>query len=196
MFMLAVAEDVIEIPPRYFNLPLKQAALLTLAERYNGTVIPEYKAVVITVVDIRDIEEYGRLVPGEPGTWHRVVFEALLFRPEQNEVVEGTIVGVEDHGIFVNIGPLDGYVHISQVSPVGRAEANPSQGTVVVEIGGERIVMKRGDAVRARVQAVSFRTLTRYGMPRVSLTMRGGEFLGKLEWIEKRIEQLAKAAKR
>lgn len=193
MFMLAVAEDVIEIPPRYFNLPLKRAALLTLAEKYNGTVDPDHRVVIISVVDVKSIEEYGRLVPGEPGTWHRVVFELLLFRPEPNEVVEGTITSVEEHGIFVHLGPLDGYIHVSQISPVGRAETNPAQGEVVVEIGGERIVMRRGDAVRARVQAVSFRTLTRYGMPRVSLTMRGGEFLGKLEWIEKRIEKLVKA---
>ena len=191
MFMIAVAEDVVRIPPRYFALPLKQAAFLTLSEKYNGTVDPDHKAVVVAVTDIREIEEYGRLVPDEPGTWHRVVFELLLYRPEPNEVVEGVVQEIVEHGMFVNIGPLDGYVHISQVAPVGRAEA--SQDSVIVEVGGERLVIRRGDAVRARVQAVSFRTLTRMGMPRVSLTMRGGEFLGKLEWIEEKVKKLAEA---
>ena len=187
MYMTAIAEDMVRIPPRYFGMPLKAAALRVLRERYEGRVDPEIKAIIITVLDILEIDELGRIIPGDGGTWHRTVFELLLFRPEPNEVIEGDVVDVVEHGIFVNIGPVDGYIHVSQISPSGRVDINPVNKEVVDTATG--VVIRRGDAVRAKVQAVSFRV--RPGMrPRISLTMRGGEFLGKLEEIEKRIEKI------
>ncbi len=187
MYMVARVEDVVRIPPRYFGYPLKDAALRVLREKYEGRVSPELKGIIVTVLDV-DIEEQGRIVPGDPGTWHRARFDLLVFRLEQNEVVEGKVDEVTTYGIRVNLGPIDGFVHISQISS-RRVMINEREG-IVVEEGTNRVI-RRGDRVRAKVQAVSFRIGPRQ-RPRIALTMRGW-LLGPLEWIEEELKQ-SKAA--
>ncbi|AEM38124.1 DNA-directed RNA polymerase [Pyrolobus fumarii 1A] len=183
MYMVARVEDVVRIPPSLFHLPLKEAALRVLRQKYEGRVDRELKAIIITVLNV-DVEEMGRIIPGDGGTWHRATFDLLLFRPEQNEVVEGRVVEVVEHGIFVDLGPLDGYIHVSHISQ-RRVTIDVANGIVIEE--GTNRVLRRNDVVRAKVQAVSFRVRP-HQRPRVSLTMRGW-LLGKLEWIEEELKK-------
>ncbi len=187
MYMVARVEDVIRIPPRLFALPLKEAALEVLRSKYEGLVDTNLKAIVVAVLDV-EVEELGRIVPGDGSTWHRAVFDLLLFKPEQNEVVEGKVVQVTEHGIFVNLGPIDGYIHVSQISPSGRRVRVDVTQNMVIEEGTNR-VLRKDDRVRAKVQAVSFRGAGPLKRPRIALTMRGW-LLGKIEWI---MEELKKA---
>jgi len=188
LYMVARVEDVVRIPPRYFHLPLRDAALRVLREKYEGRVSPELKGIIITVLDVQ-VEEMGRIVPGDPGTWHHAVFDLLVFRLEQNEVVEGKVSDITTYGIQVNLGPIDGFIHISQISN-RRVMINEREGIVVEE--GTNRVLRKGDKVRAKVQAVSFRIGPRM-RPRIALTMRGW-LLGKLEWIEEELKK-SEAAK-
>ncbi len=187
MYMVARVEDVIRIPPRYFHLPLKEAALRVLRERYEGMVDKDLRAIIVTVLDV-EVEELGRIVPGDSGTWHHAVFDLLLFKPEPNEVVEGRVTDMAEHGIFVNLGPIDGYIHVSQISPSGRRVVIDPNQQIAIEEGTNR-VLRKNDIVRAKIQAVSFRGAGPLRRPRIGLTMRGW-LLGKLEWI---MEELKKA---
>ena len=48
-------------------------------------------------------------------SYHNVVFNAIFFKPEQ-EVIDGEVIEIAEFGAFVRIGPMDGLVHVSQVT--------------------------------------------------------------------------------
>jgi DNA-directed RNA polymerase (rpoE), archaeal and eukaryotic form len=70
---------------------------------------------VVSVVDIHDIGD-GAVVPGEPGVFYEAEFDALTFDPAMQEVVDGTVVETVEFGAFVGIGPVDGLLHVSQIT--------------------------------------------------------------------------------
>ncbi len=137
-----------------------------------------------------DIERLGdgRIVHGDGAVYQKVAFDAVIFRPELQEVVDGHVCEVLEFGAFVRFGPLDGLLHISQVM----------DDRVDVDVQGQRLVgkdtkrdLRIGDKVRARVVAVSISERN----PReskIGLTMRQAA-LGKLEWL---IEDREKPAKK
>jgi DNA-directed RNA polymerase subunit E' len=108
-----------------------------------------------------------------------VKYEAIIFRPQLQEVIEGTVVEVLKFGAFVRFGPLDGLLHISQIM----------DDRIDVDDSGQRLLgkdtkrdLKVGDIVRARIVALSLNERN----PReskIGLTMRQPG-LGKIEWIE------------
>src|SRR5437879_11332544 len=57
----------------------------------------------------------GRIVHGDGAVYQRVKYDALVFAPALQEIVEGTVVEILKFGAFVRFGPLDGLLHISQV---------------------------------------------------------------------------------
>jgi DNA-directed RNA polymerase subunit E' len=114
---------------------------------------------------------------GDGASYHDVIFDALVFKPEPHEVVVGEVVEIVDFGAFVRIGPLDALAHVSQVMDdfVGYDRKKG------ILYGKERkLTLKAGDRVRARVVSVGVRP-GKGG--RVGLTMRQPG-LGKFEWIK------------
>ncbi|WP_248297970.1 30S ribosomal protein S1, partial [Legionella pneumophila] len=66
--------------------------------------------------------------------------EAFLKSLEPGQVVEGTVVEVTDFGVFVNLGPVDGLVHRSEIT-WGRFKHR-------------REVIQKGQKVKAQVLSV------------------------------------------
>lgn len=66
--------------------------------------------------------------------------EAFLKSLEPGQVVEGTVVEVTDFGVFVNLGPVDGLVHRSEIT-WGR-------------FNHPREVIQKGQKVKAQVLSV------------------------------------------
>jgi len=187
LYIIAEVEDVVRIPPNLFGFPLKEAALKVLRERYEGYLHPDL-GIIITVFDVK-VEELGRILPGDGATYHNARFKVLSFKPQVKEVVEGIVVGATDKGLFVNLGPVDGFLHKSQISDK-RVFFDEKGGRYIVE--ETRQVVEKGDRVRARVVGVSFPTEPT-ARPRIILTMRQ-PLLGKLEWVEEELERLSKVS--
>ena len=185
MYIIAEVEDVVRIPPNLFGFPLKEAALKVLRERYEGYLHPDL-GIIITVFDVK-VEELGRILPGDGATYHNARFKVLSFKPQVKEVVEGIVVGATDKGLFVNLGPVDGFLHKSQISDK-RVLFDERGGRYIIE--ETRQVVEKGDKVRARVVGVSFPTEPT-ARPRIILTMRQ-PLLGKLEWVEEELKRLSK----
>ncbi|MFA5861804.1 MAG: DNA-directed RNA polymerase, partial [Candidatus Thermoplasmatota archaeon] len=132
----------------------------------------------VLATDIKRLGE-GRVIHGDGAVYQRVKFNALTFKPEVGEVVEGTVCEVVEFGAFVRFGPLDGLLHMSQIM----------NDYLNVDLGNERLTGKEtgrflglGDKVRARLVTVSLNELS----PReskIGLTMRQPG-LGKMEWLE------------
>ena len=107
-------EDTVRIPPYRFDDPLEEVAIQTLNDTYNGR-LDKKLGLLICVNEIEEIGE-GRLIMGDGASYHNVVFNAIFFKPEQQEVIDGEVIEIAEFGAFVRIGPMDGLVHVSQVT--------------------------------------------------------------------------------
>ncbi|RLE50578.1 MAG: DNA-directed RNA polymerase [Candidatus Methanomethylicota archaeon] len=183
MYKLLRVKDVVRIPPDKFGAPLKETATQILQSKYEGTLSKDY-GVILAVFDV-DVSPIGKILHGDGASYHDVEFSMLTYVPVIQEVVEGEVVEVVDFGAFVRLGPLDGLIHVSQISDE-RMNYDDKRGALI----GEKThrVLQEGDIVRSRVVSVS---LTSGGArsSKIGLTMRQ-PFLGKLEWIEEDLKKL------
>ncbi len=184
MYAVYSVKGVVRIPPSMFALPLQEAAETILENTFIGYVHPEI-GIIVAVFDI-DVEEYGRIVPGDGATYHNVVFKILAFRPIEKEVVEGFVSGAAHNVVaFISLGPVDGIVHISQIADE-ELYYDPQRGAFIGRRTGR--ILAKGDMVRARIIAVSLpNEPTR--RPRIALTMRQ-PFLGKIDWIKEEVKRI------
>lgn len=182
MYKLMGLEDIVRIPPRLFGKPLKEAALEILRESFEGRVI-EGIGLIISVLDA-EVSEEGYLTFGDGSSYHTAHFTALVYSAVNQEVVEGEVILVENIGLTVRLGAVEGFVHKSQVFPTKDVLYDRDQGIVIAE-SGKRII-RRGDIVRARI--IGFGFDEQRGVLSIRLTMRQ-PYLGKLEYIRELIER-------
>ncbi len=181
MFNKITMRDTIRIDPSRFGQPLEEAAYDELRTKYEGLVDDEL-GYVISVIDL-DVNPVGRILQGDGGTHHPVIFTILTFYPELQEVIEGEVVEVADFGTFLRIGPVDALLHVSQLMD-DFISFDERQGVLLGRESGRTI--QRGDTFRVRIVAVSFPRGRSSG--KIGVTARQ-PFLGKLDWIEKEIEE-------
>ncbi len=123
---------------------------------------------------------------GDGAVYQKVKYDALVFRPQLQEVIEGVVVEVLKFGAFVRFGPLDGLLHISQIMD-DRIDIDSDNGRLLGK--DTKRDLKVGDRVRARIVALSLNERS----PReskIGLTMRQ-HGLGKLEWIEEEQKRIS-----
>ena len=169
--------DTVRIAPESLGEPVEAAVKLALRDKLEGLVDKRIGAIV-AVKDVIEVGE-GHILAGDGGVYYDAVFEALTFMPEMQEIIEGSVVEVVQFGIFVGIGPLDGLVHVSQLTDEFVSYDEKNSRLITKE--SSRAVAE-GDHIRARIIAVSLNERE----PRdskIGLTMRQ-HALGKMEWIE------------
>lgn len=173
MFYKAQVKDHIRVPPKMFDIPMEEAVLKRIKQKYTGYIDKDL-GIIIDASKVNDIKE-GVIIAGDGAPYYETVFELLTFKPEIQEVVFGKIKDIADFGAFINIGPIDGMIHISQTMDdfVSFSKEKSLSGKET------KRSLKVGDRCRARIIAVSFKELTN---PKLGLTMRQIG-LGKLEWI-------------
>jgi len=184
MYKLLTIEDTVRVPPNRFSEKLEDVVLDILKKSYGG-VTDKDVGMVLVITRVLDIS-IGRVIMGDGASYHDVTFEALVYKPEINEIAFGEVVEIVEFGAFVRLGPVDGLVHVSQVMNdfVGYDKKKG------VLYGKEsKRTLKEGDKVRARIVTVSLKRGAKAG--KIGLTMRQPG-LGKLEWIEE-AEKEAKA---
>ena len=173
MFYKAQVKDHIRVPPKLFEVVVEEAVLKRVKQKYAGFIDKDL-GIIIDVSKVTEIKE-GVIIPGDGAAYYEAVFELLIFKPEIQEVVFGRIKDIADFGAFVNIGPIEGMIHISQTM-----DDFVSFSKEKTLLGKEsKRGLKVGDKCRARIIAVSFKEPTN---PKLGLTMRQVG-LGKLEWI-------------
>ena len=168
-----------------FDLTKREAVLLNVMSTYDSFVSKEL-GFVINVKDVSSIKE-GVIVPGDGAGYYETEFELLTYKPELNELVFGKVRDITDFGAFMDIGGVEGMVHISQSMDdfVSFSKDKVLQG----KKSGKSL--KVGDNCKARIIAVSYKDLNN---PKIGLSMRQ-EGLGKLEWIEEKKEDSVKNGK-
>lgn len=176
VYQIVEMEDTVRIPPNELGEDQDAVARELVHRSFEGRLNKKY-GFTLLATDIERIGE-GRVIHGDGAVYQRVKFNALTFKPEVGEVVEGTVCEVVEFGAFVRFGPLDGLLHMSQIM----------NDYLNVDLGNERLTGKEtgrwlglGDKVRARLVTVSLNELS----PReskIGLTMRQPG-LGKIEWL-------------
>mgnify|MGYP001607271934 CR=1 FL=1 len=174
MFYKVKVKDHVRVPPKMFNLSKKESVLKNIKNSYENFVSKEL-GFVMDVLEVGGIKE-GVIVPGDGAGFYEAEFELLTFRPELNEIVYGTVRDITDFGAFIDMGGIDGMVHISQSMDdyVSFSKEKVLQGKKTNQS------LKVGDKCKARIIAVSYKDVHN---PKIGLTMRQ-EGLGKLEWLE------------
>lgn len=169
--------DTVRIAPELLGEPVEEAVKLALREKLEGLVDKRMGAIV-AVKDIIEVGE-GHILAGDGGVYYDATFDALTFMPELQEIIEGSVVEVVQFGVFLGIGPLDGLVHVSQLTDEFVTYDEKNSRLITKESGRS---ITEGDHIRARIIAVSLNERE----PRdskIGLTMRQ-HTLGKLEWLE------------
>ena len=173
------------VPPSDFNRDTKEAILQRLNEQFSNFVSKDI-GLVIGVTEVLEIGD-GILIPGDGGAYHDTRAKIISFKPELEEVIHGEISGIAEIGAFINLGPIDGMIHISQTM-----DDYVSFSKSGVLTGKEsKKTLKVNDKCRARIVAISYKDLLN---PKISLTMRQPN-LGAIVWIEEERKKQKKATK-
>jgi len=173
MFYKTKISDYVALSPELFDGDLKDSIKEQLIRAYSDKTTEDF-GLIISILDVEKIGE-GFKLPEDPSRYYVVEFSVISYKPELHEVIRGEVSSVTNFGVFVNMGVLDGLVHLSQtmVDQVSFSKTGIIQGS---ETGQ---TLKGGDLVLSSVVAVSFKDIRNV---KIGLTMRQPG-LGSDEWV-------------
>ncbi len=181
MYFIYEVEEWVGVSPSkaYQVEDLDSIVLEQLREDLEGKVDDEM-GIIVAVLEARVMGD-GIILPlgGDPDIYFPVRYKLLAFRPVLLEVVRAVVSRVENFGLTLNLGPIEGKVHRSQVMDEN-VELTPD-GSAFRGVSSKREI-RAGDVVRARVINVSRPSRTAQIL-QIGLTMRQ-PYLGKEEWLK------------
>ena len=175
MYYVNSVKDTFKTPPEYFDKDVEKVATEILKRKYEGTINKDM-GVIVAVFNIRNVSD-GTIYAGDPSLHHDVEFDMLTYLPYVEEVVAGEVSELAEFGAFVRIGPIDGLVHVSQITNDFLSFDRKVPAFVSKRSGRS---LKKGDAVLAKISTVSMKNTVKDS--KIALTMKP-EGLGRLEWI-------------
>jgi len=184
MFYEVLVTDYVRVEPNKFGMDTDEAVRAQLEESYASFQDRDI-GTVVAVLDIIEVKE-GVIIPGDGAAYYESTFKLIVFRPELQEIVYGTIEEITNFGAFMDMGAIRGMIHISQT--MDDFVSFSDTGVLTGKDGKKNLV--RGDNCMARIVAISYKGEE----PKIGLTMRQPG-LGKLEWIKAQKEKTAKQAR-
>ncbi len=175
LYKLYTIKDTVSVSPTFFGSDIEETATTILRNKYERTIDKDL-GVIVAVMNIRDVSN-GHIQPGDPATHHDVTFDTLAFSLEVDEVLSGEVSEIMEFGCFVRIGPLEGLVHLSQITNDFVSHDRKSEAFVSKNTGK---TVRKGDIVYSKVSTISMKSNIKD--TKIALTMRP-EGLGKPEWI-------------
>ncbi|MFB6106670.1 MAG: DNA-directed RNA polymerase [Halobacteriaceae archaeon] len=146
MYKRVRLKDTVEVPPQFLADVTPARVKRLLQDKLEGR-MDEDVGSIVTVTEVHDIGD-GAVLPNRPGVYYEAEFDAVTFDPQMQEVVDGEVVEVVNFGAFVGIGPVDGLLHVSQISDEYLAYDDANQMLASRE---SNRTLGVGDAVRARI---------------------------------------------
>ncbi len=175
MYYLTRIRETVRVPPNRFGDRIEDV-ILDLSRTKNETTIGGDIGMIVAILNVNEISP-GRIVPGDGATFHDVEYEALTFRPIDDEVTEGEVVETTKFGFFMRIGCTDALAHISQISDEYFQMSSRASGVLVGRESGRTI--RPGDLVRGKIITA---TVDHVSM-KIAVTMKG-DGLGLKSWLE------------
>ena len=177
MYMLTEVEKIVRIPPVELKEDIDKVIDNLTWETYEGR-LGEDKTFTVLIRNVRTVGP-GRIVHGDGAVYQTVKFDQIVFKPRENEIIEGVVVEILKFGAFVRFGPLDGLLHISQVMD-DRVDIDETNQRLVGKETGRFLAV--GDVVKARVVSIDLNEKNPQDS-KIGLTMRQPG-LGKIQWLE------------
>ncbi|WP_338729983.1 DNA-directed RNA polymerase [Haladaptatus sp. DJG-WS-42] len=146
MYKRVRLKDTVEVPPRHLADVSPQLVKQLLQDKLEGR-MDEDVGSVVSVTKVHEIGD-GAVIPNKPGVYYEADFDAVTYDPQMQEVVDGEVVEVVNFGAFIGIGPVDGLLHVSQISDEYLAFDDENQQLASRESNRSLGV---GDSVRARI---------------------------------------------
>lgn len=176
MYYINSIKDTFKIMPEYFDKELDEVASEIIKRKYEGR-IDHNMGVIVVIFNVRNISD-GIIYSGDPSTHHNVEFDVLSYLPHVDEVVAGEVTELVEFGAFVRIGPIEGLVHVSQITNDFLSFDRKVPAFVSKKSGKS---LKKGDMIYAKISTVSMKSSVKDS--KIALTMKP-EGLGKQEWID------------
>ncbi|KAI8974091.1 RNA polymerase Rpb7 [Pilobolus umbonatus] len=108
MFFLKELSHTITLHPSYFGPNMHQQLKDKLYADVEGTCSGRY-GYIITVVSLSSFGK-GKILPGSGLSEFKVSYQAIVFKPYKNEVLDGIVTTVNKMGFFADVGPLQVFV--------------------------------------------------------------------------------------
>lgn len=182
MYTITKIKDTVRILPEKFGEDLDKIVEEIVQKTFEGT-MRENRGIIVVAQKIQAIGD-GIVIHGDGAMYQKVAFDALTFKPNLQEVVNGIVCEIVEFGAFCHIGPIDALIHMSQIM----------NDYVEVDADNELITgkekkktLKVGDLIRARVVAVSMNELSARES-KIGLTMRQPA-LGAYDWLNEPEEE-------
>ena len=183
MFYEVLVKDHVRVEPNKFGMNTDDAVRAQLEESYASFQDKDI-GTVVAVLDVLKVKE-GIIIPGDGAAYYESTFKLIVFRPELQEIVYGTIEEITNFGAFMDLGVIRGMIHISQT--MDDFVSFSDSGVLSGKAGKRNLV--QGDRCMARIVAISYKGEE----PKIGLTMRQPG-LGKLEWIKAEKENVKNLA--
>ena len=181
MFYEVSVTDHVRVEPNKFGMNTDEAVRAQLEESYSGFQDKDV-GTVVAVLEVLDVKE-GIIIPGDGAAYYESTFKIIVFKPELQELVYGTIEEITNFGAFISMGPIRGMIHISQT--MDDFVSFSDSGVLTGKDGKKNLV--QGDKCIARIVAISYKGEE----PKIGLTMRQPG-LGKLDWVKAEKEKNTK----
>ncbi len=176
MYSMARLEDTIRITPERFGENLDKVVEEIVQKTFEGTMRKNY-GIIVAADNIQPVGD-GIIIHGDGAMYQRVAFDALLFQPVLQEIVDGIVCEIVEFGAFCHIGPIDALIHMSQImNDYVEVDAENE----IITGKEKKQTLRNGDLVRARIVAVSLNELS-VRESKIGLTMRQPS-LGSHEWL-------------
>jgi DNA-directed RNA polymerase subunit E' len=146
MYKRVRLKDTVEVPPEHLADVTPERVKRLLQDKLEGR-MDEDVGSVVSISEVHEIGD-GTVLPSRPGVYYEAEFDAVTFDPQMQEVVDGTVVEVVEFGAFVGLGPVDGLLHVSQISDEYLAYDGENQQLASTE---SNATLGVDDAVRVRV---------------------------------------------
>ncbi len=173
MFYEIIVTDHVRVEPNKFGMDTDEAVRAQLEESYSSFQDKDI-GTVVAVLDVQEVKE-GIIIPGDGAAYYESTFKLIVFRPELQELVYGTIEEITNFGAFISMGPIRGMIHISQT--MDDFVSFSDSGVLTGKDGNKNL--SQGDKCIARIVAISYKGED----PKIGLTMRQPG-LGKLDWVK------------
>jgi len=177
MYAMMKVEDTIRILPERFGENLDEVVREIVQKSFEGTMRKDH-GIIVAANDIEAVGD-GIIIHGDGAMYQKVAFDALMFKPELQEVVDGIICEIVEFGAFCHIGPIDALIHMSQImNDYVEVDAENE----IISGKEKKMMLKTGDSIRARIVAVSMNELSARES-KIGLTMRQPA-LGAHDWLK------------
>ena len=112
MFYEVLVSDHVRVEPGKFGMDTDEAVRVQLEEAYSSFQDKDI-GTVVAVLDVLEVNE-GIIIPGDGAAYYESTFKLIVFKPELQELVYGTIEEITNFGAFIDMGVIRGMIHISQ----------------------------------------------------------------------------------